>query len=207
MRLLRLILLAAFVTLPVALRAQVGASTDIVTGRVIGPDSQPVVGAKVDVTSAETQITRSTRTNDHGRYTVVFPDGGGQYRVTITYIGFAPVRLNVQRNADEDRLVADARLSQNPTTLSEVTVRGRQQPQLGQRAEAGGTERGLPPMITNRLPVDAGDLTSLATLIPGVVTVPGTDSTPMSFSVAGQPASQNSITLDGLTFGAGAIPA
>ncbi|HEX8849012.1 MAG TPA: carboxypeptidase regulatory-like domain-containing protein [Gemmatimonadaceae bacterium] len=201
------LLVALLLFLPTALLAQVGSSTDIITGRVIGPDSQPVVGARVDVTSAETQITRSTRTNDHGRYTVVFPDGGGQYRVTITYIGFAPTRLNVQRNADEDRLVADARLSQNPTTLAEVTVRGRQQPQVGQRAEPGGTERGLPPMITNRLPVDAGDLTSLATLVPGVVVVPGTDSTPMSFSVAGQPASQNAITLDGLTFGAGAIPA
>ena len=207
MRLSRLFLLAILVSLPAALRAQVGSSTDIITGRVVGPDSQPVVGAKVDVTSAETQVTRSTRTNDRGRYTVVFPDGGGQYQVTITYIGFAPARLNVQRNADEDRLIADARLSQKPTQLAEVTVRGRQQPQLGQRAEAGGTERGLPPAITNRLPVDAGDLTALATLIPGVVVVPGTDSTPMAFSVAGQPASQNAITLDGLTFGAGAIPA
>lgn len=185
--------------------AQVGSTTDIITGRVIGPDSVPLVGAKVDVTSAETQVTRSTRTNDRGRYTVVFPDGGGQYGVTITYVGFAPSRLVVQRNADEDRLIANAQLSINPTQLSEVTVRGRRQPN-GQRAEAGGTERGLPPAITNRLPVDPGDLAALATLVPGVIPVPGTDSTPMSFVVAGQPPNQNAITLDGLTFGAGAIP-
>ena len=200
------ILLAALsLVLPASARAQVGSTTDIITGRVVGPDSIPLVGAKVDVTSAETQVTRSTRTNDRGRYTVVFPDGGGQYGVTVTYVGFAPSRMVVQRNADEDRLVADAQLSVNPTQLSEVTVRGRRQPN-GQRTEAGGTERGLPPAITNRLPVDAGDLAALAALVPGVIPVPGTDSTPLSFTIAGQPPDQNAITLDGLTFGAGAIP-
>lgn len=199
-------ILAAFaVALPAALPAQVGSTTDIITGRVVGPDSIPLVGAKVDVTSAETQVTRSTRTNDRGRYTVVFPDGGGQYGITVSYVGFAPSRVVVQRNADEDRLVANAQLSVNPTQLSEVTVRGRRQPD-GQRAEAGGTGRGLPPAITNRLPVDAGDLAALAALVPGVVPVPGTDSTPLSFSIAGQPPDQNAITLDGLTFGAGSIP-
>ena len=194
-----------FLALPSALRAQVGSTTDIITGRIVGPDSQPIVGAKVDVMSSETQVTRSTRTNDRGRYTVVFPDGGGQYLVTITYIGLAPARIQLQRNADEDRLVADARLSLTPTQLATVNVRGRQQPQ-GQRAEAGGTERGLPPMITNRLPVDAGDLNALAALVPGVLPIAGTDTTPASFTIAGQPASQNAITLDGLTFGAAAIP-
>jgi len=204
-RLSALLALVAGTLLPRPSSAQVGSTTDIITGRVIGPDSIPLVGAKVDVTSAETQVTRSTRTNDHGRYTVVFPDGGGQYGVTITYVGFAPSRMVVQRNADEDRLIANAQLSVNPTQLSEVTVRGRRQP-TGQRAEPGGTERGLPPAITNRLPVDPGDLAALAALVPGVVPVPGTDSTPLSFTIAGQPPNQNAITLDGLTFGAGAIP-
>ena len=201
------LLAAVFLLAAVPLRssAQVGSTTDIITGRVVGPDSLPLIGAKVDVMSAETRVTRSTRTNDRGRYPLVFPDGGGQYGVTVTYVGFAPLRLMVQRNADEDRLVANAHLSQNPTQLSEVTVRGRRQP-AGQRSEPGGTERGLPPAITNRLPVDAGDLAALAALVPGVIPVPGTDSTPLSFVVAGQPPNQNAITLDGLTFGAGAIP-
>lgn len=191
---------------PVAALAQVGSTTDIITGRVTGPDSQPVAGARVDVQSVETQVTRTTRTNDRGRYTVLFPDGGGQYRITVTYIGFAPTRLTVQRNADEDRLVADAPLSQNPTTLATVNVQGRQQPNPFQRADVGGTERGIPPAIANRLPVDAGDLNALAALVPGVIPVPGTDSTPISFAVAGQPPSQNAITLDGLSFGAAQIP-
>jgi hypothetical protein len=40
-------------------------------------------------------------------------------------------------------------------------------------------------MITNRLPVDAGDLNALAALVPGVLPVAGTDTTAASFSVAG----------------------
>src|SRR6476660_4723410 len=112
-------LAAVLLALPTAVTAQVGSTTDIITGRVVGPDSIPLVGAKVDATSAETQVTRSTRTNDRGRYTVVFPDGGGQYGVTVTYVGFAPSRMVVQRNADEDRLVANAQLSVNPSQLSE----------------------------------------------------------------------------------------
>jgi hypothetical protein len=39
-----------------------------------------------------------------------------------------------------------------------------------------------------------------------VIAVPGTDTTKASFSIAGQPANQNSITLDGLSFGAGSVP-
>src|SRR5207302_10320095 len=40
----------------------------------------------------------------------------------------------------------------------------------------------------------------------GVIQVPGTDTTKASFNVAGQPSNQNSITLDGLTFGSGSVP-
>src|SRR2546430_4100174 len=39
--------------------AQVGATTDIITGTVTGPDSQPLAGAVVQAISLETQISRS----------------------------------------------------------------------------------------------------------------------------------------------------
>ena len=38
--------------------AQVGATTDIVTGKVTGPDKQPITGATVTVTSIDTHISR-----------------------------------------------------------------------------------------------------------------------------------------------------
>lgn len=187
--------------------AQVGTSTDIILGRVVGPDSQPLAGARVEVTSTETQVTRRRATDGNGMYTIVFPDGGGNYRVTIAYLGMAPARFTVVRQGDEDRLVGNVTMGRVATQLATVEVRARQTqgPQF-QRPEAGSTERGLPAGLVNRLPVDASDLNALATLAPGVVGVPGTDSTRASFSVAGQPPDQNNITLDGLSFGSGSVP-
>ncbi|MGH7449185.1 MAG: carboxypeptidase-like regulatory domain-containing protein, partial [Longimicrobiales bacterium] len=53
-----------------------GQEADILTGRVTGVDGKPVVGARVEVVSAETEITRSVLTDRNGRYLIQFPDGG-----------------------------------------------------------------------------------------------------------------------------------
>ncbi len=210
----RLLLAARLVTPAAALAAaeaatpaaaQVVSSTDIIIGRVTGAQNEPIENATVTATSVETGISRSKRTDANGRYTILFPDGGGQYRLTIASIGFAPRTINLARAADEDRLVANAQLGRNVQQLGTVTVRA-QRERPGQRGDAGGTGAGLAPTLTNRLPVDATDLNALASLAPGVVAVAGTDSTAASFSVAGQPPSANNITLDGLTFGAGTVP-
>jgi len=199
------LVLALFV--PAGARAQVGSTTDIIMGQVIGPEGQPVAGARIEVTSTESQIKRTKVTGSDGRYTILFPDGGGSYALQATAIGYAPLRMAVVRQSDEDRLVADIKLGRTATVLSAVEVRARPRPrQPTDRPEAGSTERGLPSGLVNRLPIDAGDLNTLATLAPGVVGIVGTDSTAASFSVAGQPPSQNNLTLDGLSFGSGSVP-
>src|SRR3954470_8011312 len=199
--------LAGALLSPTFAAAQVGSTTDILMGRVAGADSQAIAGARVEATSAETGITRSKTTDAVGRYTIVFPDGGGTYRITVRAIGMAPVTRDIQRQGDEDRLITDFTMGRNATQLATVQVRAT--PRRGdanQRPEPGNTERSLNPNLVNRLPVDAGDLNALAALAPGVIQVPGTDSTKASFNVAGQPSNQNSITLDGLSFGAGSVP-
>lgn len=200
-------LLALAFFAPAIATAQVGTSTDIIIGQVIGPDSLPIAGARVEAISDETGTKRTKTTNSEGRYTIVFPDGGGNYRVTVIAIGYAPHRVNLTRQADEDRLVGDVQLGRATTVLSAVQVRARQdRGGQFQRPEAGSTERNLPPMVLNRLPIDQSDLNNLATLMPGVVGTAATDTTRASFSVAGQPANQNQITLDGLSFGSGSVP-
>ncbi|MEO8576993.1 MAG: carboxypeptidase regulatory-like domain-containing protein [Gemmatimonadales bacterium] len=192
---------------PAAASAQVGSTTDIIMGQVKTPEGGHLAGARVSVTSAETQITRTKVTDAQGRYSILFPDGGGSYRVTVNSIGYAPNNSNLVRQSDEDRLVHDVVMGRNATVLQSVQVRGApNRQQQGQRPEAGSTERGLNPGLINRLPIEAGDLNALATLAPGVIGVAATDSTPASFSVGGQPSNQNSITLDGLTFGSGSVP-
>ncbi|MBA3657612.1 MAG: TonB-dependent receptor, partial [Gemmatimonadaceae bacterium] len=187
--------------------AQVGSSTDILMGQVLGPDSLPVNGARIEATSVESGTVRTRTTGADGRYTIVFPDGGGNYRVTVSAIGFTPQAINLTRQADEDRFVGNVRLGRFATVLSAVTVRTTQaRPGQNQRPEAGNQERNLSPLIVNRLPVDQSDLNNLAALTPGIIAVSGSDTTSASFSVAGQPANQNNITLDGLSFGSGSVP-
>lgn len=198
---------AAAVCVPGAARAQVGSSTDIITGTVKGPQGEPIAGARVEVTSVELQTMRGRTTNDKGQFTLLFPDGGGQYRVVVKAIGFAPYTMNVIRQADEDRFVVNATLSKSTTTLSQVTIRGAQN-NAGQtdRPTPGSTERNLTAEQLYRLPVDASDPTAIAGLAPGVVTLGSTDSTSSAFSVAGQRTDQNQITLDGMSFGTGGVP-
>ena len=58
-----------------------------------------------------------------GRYTIVFPDGGGTYRITVRAIGMAPITRDIQRQGDEDRLIADFTMGRTATQLATVQVR------------------------------------------------------------------------------------
>src|SRR6266513_580288 len=142
-RLIPLVLSALILALfiPSKTRAQVGSSTDIIMGQVLGPEGQPVAGARIEVTSIESQIKRTKVTGADGRYTILFPDGGGSYTLLATAIGYAPLRTNVVRQSDEDRLVADLKMGRTATVLSAVQVRASARTrQPGERPEAGTTE-------------------------------------------------------------------
>jgi len=215
-RLLRLLILSALMSfaVPTALMAQVGASTDIITGIVKSPAGVPVENAQVEVQSTETQVTRRQRTNAQGKYTVLFPDGGGTYRLTVRYIGFQPTTLTVTRNGDDDRIVRNVTLGQSTAqSLARVEVRGQRRSQQGGPGGGppapGGSERVVDGGLAARLPVDASDPTAIASLAPGVV-LTGADSSggggAANFSVAGQSSQSNNVTLDGLSFAAGFVP-
>lgn len=181
--------------------------TDILTGVVTNEQGQPVAEAIVEALSLESGVSRTARTDARGRYTILFPDGGGQYRFTVRFIGMVPIQRTIVRQGDEDRLVTNFRMSTTPQRLEDVVVRGRAGPPRGEGPPTpGSTERVLNPDQTARLPIDASDLTLLASLVPGVVITESTDSTPAGFSIAGQRPTANNITLDGLSFGASQVP-
>ena len=105
------LLLAVLLTLgvpPVA--PQVGTITDTITGTVTGPYGQPLVGAIVQATSVTTQLTRRQGTGAGGRFTILFPERGGQYQLIVRYFGMVPVNLTVVRQRDEDPLAARVRM-------------------------------------------------------------------------------------------------
>ncbi len=187
--------------------AQVGSTTDIITGTIRNAENRPVPSARVEVMSIELGTTRVRTTNEKGQYTLLFPDGGGQYRVTARAIGLQPASVTLSRLSDEDRLVADFRLSPTIASLGAVVVSSKQTPRSNDNQPTpGSTERSLSGEQLMRLPVDASDPNAIAALSAGVVGIAGTDTSSAGFSVAGQRADQNLVTLDGLSFG-GSVPA
>lgn len=201
-------LLAAIAADPATSHAQIGGTTDIITGTITGPGGEPVNSAQVQVTSIETGISRVKATNERGQYTLLFPDGGGQYTITVRRIGMAPQQANVSRLAEEDRLVANFDLSAAPTQLEAVVVEAQRRPQSRQdeRPTPGSSGRTLSGEALSRLPIDPSDPNAIALLAPGVIAVEGSDTTAAGFSVAGQSPDQNRVTLDGLTFESGMVP-
>ncbi|HVH66766.1 MAG TPA: TonB-dependent receptor [Gemmatimonadales bacterium] len=184
---------------------QVGTTTDIITGTVTGPDSQPLPGATVVATSVETRVARQRTTDAHGRYTIVFPDGGGRYELTARFIGMAAVQVSVARQADEDRIEATIHMGLAAVPLEAVTVSARSSAR-SDAAGPGSTARSYNPEQLARLPINASDLNTIATLQPGVLGIRETDSTATAFSVAGQRPTANNVTLDGLSFGTASVP-
>src|SRR5437867_4594007 len=142
-RLLGIVVLVAMAAAHPA-HAQVGTTTDIITGTVTGPDSQPLAGAVVTATSLETRVSRQRTTDARGRFTIVFPDGGGRYELTARFIGMAATQITVARQADEDRIETTIRMGVRAESLEPVTVSASSNSR-SERAGPGATERNLNP--------------------------------------------------------------
>jgi hypothetical protein len=188
----------AMLLLPAGLAAQ----TDIIRGRVVGSEGQPVAGARVEIKSFETEVVRSTLTNSSGVYTIVFPGGGGRYEVTVSSLGMRTVTATLQRIADEDVLIGNILLDVQPVEIEGLRVQAQRAPPRG--ANSGDVERVLSGNFLNRLPLEDTDPTSLAMLAAGVV---GVDADSLGLgggvSIAGQRTTQNAVTVDGMTFEGG----
>ena len=197
---------ALWLLAPARAAAQVGQGTDIITGVITADDGTPIPDATVEAFSLETQVTRRARTDARGRFTILFTDGGGQYRMSVRVLGMTPRIQLVQRDADEDRLTWNVQLRGSPITLEGIDVTGQQNLRGGEAPTPGSLERAFNPDQLAQLPLDPTDLASLAGLVAGVLPLGGTDSTASSFSVAGLGPDANAVTLDGLLFGNTTVP-
>ena len=195
------IVLAVFVAASQAVAQQV----DVIRGQIAGPDNAPIENANVTATSVQGGVNRSARTDKSGRFTITFPGGEGDYYVSVTSIGFAPRRFEVKRTADQDILVADARLQRMVLldTMRAVAERGRVN-RNDKQADIGGNEQTANAAAVSA--AQAGDLNAMAASIPGVTPVTGADGDPAGFSVLGLSADQNTTTLNGQNFGSSTLP-
>src|SRR3989454_12437751 len=117
----------------------------------------------------------------------------------------AAVQVTVARQADEDRIEASIRMGLFAVPLEPVTVSARSRSR-SDGSGPGSSERSYNPEQLARLPINASDPNTVATLQPGVLGIRESDSTAAAFSVAGQRPTANSVTLDGLSFGSASVP-
>ncbi|HMC54685.1 MAG TPA: carboxypeptidase-like regulatory domain-containing protein, partial [Gemmatimonadaceae bacterium] len=181
------------------------AQADVIRGRVTGTDSLPIENVSVTATSMSGNVNRIARTDKTGRYTITFPGGEGDYILSFAAIGFAARRFEVRRVADEDILVADARLQRVDALLAPVEVRAqRERVRRNDVApDPSGTEKSV---ATAEVPANLmGDLAAMAATLPGVQPATNEDGS-NGFSVFGLGADQNNATLNGMMFGGSNLP-
>src|SRR5688500_9809470 len=205
-RLLSVIPFAACVVLALAIHARPAyAQTDVIRGRVTNSDGLPLGNVRVTATSIPGGVTRETRTSDRGIYQIAFPGGTGDYMMGFALIGYVFRQFQIKRLADEEVLIADARLS--VIQLDTISVVAPVQQRVGRNSrtpDVSGTERQVD---TDNVPAELqGDLAAMAASLPGVLLVPGLDGGPDGFSVLGLGADQNNVTLNGLELGADGLP-
>ncbi|HVE33990.1 MAG TPA: carboxypeptidase-like regulatory domain-containing protein [Gemmatimonadaceae bacterium] len=183
-----------------------GAQTrhEIIRGRITTDSGRTVAGATVRSQRAPDRAQRSASTDAAGAYVIDWPDGTGDYLVSVSAPGLPPMSRRLTRGAGstDSVLVFDAlltnrpRVQQLPTVVSQAQ---RSSPTRNDDPEIGGTTANSP--TYRRAPPDlVGDIAALTALVPGVV------STPAGNSVLGLAPSQNSVTMNGMSFAGGQIP-
>jgi hypothetical protein len=191
-----------------AARVAEAQQTDIIRGRVTGPDSQPVSGVEVRATSYFGNISKTASTDKNGRFTIVFINGEADYWLEFRKLGFAPRRFEVKKVGDEEVLIADTRLMSTIAALDAVNVtaeRARALPNRNANQDVSGAERPLANTIAVS-PDQAGNLAAMAAGVVGIQLIPGFDGAADMFSVLGLTGDQNSTLFNGLGSGISALP-
>ncbi|MEP6494740.1 MAG: TonB-dependent receptor [bacterium] len=186
--------------------ATAAAQTDVIRGKVTTVEGLPLPGVRVTATSIPGNVTRETRTNNQGSFQIAFAGGTGDYIMGYALIGYAFRQFELKRLADEDVLLADAKLSvvQLDTVISTASGVAQRVNRNSPTPDISGTEVQITP--SNLPPELQGDLAAMAASLPGVVLVPGLDGGPDGFSVLGLGADQNSTTLNGMQFNSSNLP-
>ncbi|MFO0095110.1 MAG: carboxypeptidase regulatory-like domain-containing protein, partial [Gemmatimonadaceae bacterium] len=185
----------------VSSRSAQAQNVDIIRGRVLGTDTLPIPNVLVTATTLSGNVSRTARTDKNGRYTISFPGGEGDYWVTFSGIGLSPRRYQVKRTADQEILIADARLSPAAITLDAVQVTERVAVSRADTvSDVSGTERTVSADETAAFLAaeQMGDLAAMASAIPGVQLLLGADGGADAFSVFGLGGDQNNTQLNGL---------
>jgi hypothetical protein len=190
-------------------RAAAAQQTDVIRGRVTGPDSLPLQNVEVRATSYQGSVVKVATTDKAGRYTLIFLNGEGDYWLEFRKLGLAQKRFELKRIGDEEVLIADVRMTSTIATLDAVAVtapRARALPNRNANPDVGGGDRPLTSNSALLAPDQAGNLAAMAATVVGIQLIPGLDGASDMFSVLGLSGDQNSTTFNGLGSGISALP-
>ena len=116
---------------PIALGAGTGIltaqepSADILSGRVTDVAGKPVPDARVISTAQASGETRSTTTDESGRYRIFFSDISPQYKLQVKRMGFTPVQRTITRHTKgPEQMTINVEMGGAPLALSMVEING-----------------------------------------------------------------------------------
>ena len=129
------LLLGSALSLLITQAAFAQSATEIIRGRVFGPDSIPVAQAEVRVTGLVSRMTQSARTDARGGYTLVFPQAEGEYLVGVRRVGFLTTSFRLSRVGLSPVLGSNVYLQAASQILDRVVVTAG--PTIGERSAIG----------------------------------------------------------------------
>jgi hypothetical protein len=198
------LLTALLLAIPATLHAQT--HTDVIRGRVTTDSGAALAAASIIVTRAPDRASFQGTADAQGNYQILIPGGTGDYLVHISALGRNAFRKRVTRTGTDTVFVVDAKLASAVQTLGPVTVQATTtKPVRGSGRGPFGTETGASEKVVDGVsstisPDQLGDLTAAASTVPGISVTSG------GISAFGLGASQNSTTLNGMSFAGADVP-
>ena len=190
------VLLSAFCLLPSVFGQS---TTATLSGTVTDQNGAVVPAAEITVENISTALKRHATTNDEGYFTVpLLPPS--TYSVTAQRTGFTPMRVeNVILN------VADQKALKIELKTGEVTAQVQVISEAPLISTSSAVATTIDRTLVSNLPLNGRSFSSLVLLTPGVTVATSNFFDRGQFSVNGQRASSNYITVDGVSANIGAI--
>src|SRR2546430_13876412 len=172
-----------------------------VTGFVTDPGSLRIVGAKVQATNVETNVSYFGESNGEGLFRI----GGiptGSYRVVVQKTGFKTtvkqgLELHVQDIVSLNFQLEIGSVAESVTVAAEVSL---------VNTESAAVSTVVDHEFVENLPINGRGFQTLIALSPGVVLTPANQTDSGQFSVNGQRSSTNYFTVDGVSANVGVQP-
>ncbi|MEP6834269.1 MAG: carboxypeptidase-like regulatory domain-containing protein [Gemmatimonas sp.] len=177
-------------------------------GTVRSTDGAVLSNVTISATSADGQKL-VTRTDVAGAYSIPVATGAMAYSVSATLLGFAANTKSVAAVAEGATYPAvDFQMTVVAQRLATATVRAqRQRAARSDREGAGVGEPGSIPAGGSGVSGDlTGDIAAAMATVPGLLVTPDPTGGLPVISAFGLSGDQNSLTLNGMNFGAGGIP-